>query len=832
MNVERLLQMHVAALATIGAVLLSMGQRDSLLPLLGIFAALTSVVFTDTLRWFSLHRMVANLTAVVALFVSLNGFFETDTRGQLAAIAKLLTYMQVALFYQRKTPRVYWQLSLLSLLQVVVAAALNTRFEFGVLLVLYAALAIATVALLFVHRELLSVAGTAPGTPRGLRRSHAAGRPESGSPSARWLLRTPLLTPPATTEPWSRQIVGWGFAKQVAGLAVTTLVFALVLFFAAPRLDSVSRRAWHVRAQHVVGFTSEVRLGSLDEVLQSDETVMRVSFRDAKTNKPYRVYGQPYLRGSVLTRYLNVEGESRWVQPGRVWPPQRLTADEGLASVLAATRQLTAGSRGGWRPMAPPPALPQVRQDIVLEPIEEAVLFGVYPVYRLPGTPAEIGFHPLTEQLFRTSIRDTEQRGEFRYSLLTTGFRGGLQVDATPYAPRTQSPADRFLLDRETAYFDAARFPRLREIAAQVVREQNLSPTDNVAVARALRNHFQAPGRYTYSLDFRQVPRHSQLDPIEDFVAGHRTGHCVYFASALAMMLRSQGIPSRLVIGFKCEGFNAVGGYYQVLQRHAHAWVEAYLTSEEVDTVVPPGSDTGPTGGWLRLDPTPGADQDTAQQLQKGLMGYVDDGLDYARTVWSDYILGLTAKRQRETIYSTVAEKTDPKTWSNWLAELNQRRRDFVEWWGAWWRRWWWLAVLVVLAVGGGFGARMPARRKEIGAVVTRVKRWAARWTGRQTVNGKERRPLPVPFFRRFELLLARHGGVRAAAQTPREWVVHFATSPVAAATTAVAPLLDTVVAAYYRVRFGQLPLEAQEAEALEAALNRLEDLLKTNPQG
>ncbi len=78
---------------------------------------------------------------------------------------------------------------------------------------------------------------------------------------------------------------------------------------------------------------------------------------------------------------------------------------------------------------------------------------------------------------------------------------------------------------------------------------------------------------FTYSL-IPSADRLDHLDPIEDFAANHRTGHCQYFASTLAMMLRSVGIPTRIVLGFRPAEFNDVGKYFVVRQRHAHAWVK------------------------------------------------------------------------------------------------------------------------------------------------------------------------------------------------------------------------------------------------------------------
>jgi len=81
MKLERIVQIHVAALAILGAVLLGMGQRSSLLPLLAVFAAITSVIFTDMLHWFHLNRFVANVAALLALFFSLNELFESHARS-------------------------------------------------------------------------------------------------------------------------------------------------------------------------------------------------------------------------------------------------------------------------------------------------------------------------------------------------------------------------------------------------------------------------------------------------------------------------------------------------------------------------------------------------------------------------------------------------------------------------------------------------------------------------------------------------------------------------------------------------------------------------------
>jgi protein-glutamine gamma-glutamyltransferase len=99
-----------------------------------------------------------------------------------------------------------------------------------------------------------------------------------------------------------------------------------------------------------------------------------------------------------------------------------------------------------------------------------------------------------------------------------------------------------------------------------------------------LSQYFRQAG-FRYSLENLPLSEH----PIDDFLLSHKYGHCEYFASALALMLRIAGIPSRVVGGYRGGTYNDMGRYYVVSQNEAHLWVEAYVVGT----------------GWLRLDPTP-----------------------------------------------------------------------------------------------------------------------------------------------------------------------------------------------------------------------------------
>ena len=218
------------------------------------------------------------------------------------AIANLLIYLQITLFYQRKNPRLYWQLAVLSLLQVVVSAALNVGVEFGLLLILYAAVAFSTLSFFFVHREVTRcVPGTTDGPARSKRRRDA----QTGEAKA-WLSlldRKPVIRPTTTAEELGQKVVGWELLWQTSGIGLTTLIFAFILFFCVPRSDNAAGRRMSNRTTHIVGFSSEVTLNELGRILESHEPVMRVSFRDPKTLESYQLFGDPYFYGSVLGEY-------------------------------------------------------------------------------------------------------------------------------------------------------------------------------------------------------------------------------------------------------------------------------------------------------------------------------------------------------------------------------------------------------------------------------------------------------------------------------------------------------------------------------------------------
>ncbi|GAA1284804.1 DUF3488 and transglutaminase-like domain-containing protein [Pseudonocardia aurantiaca] len=154
--------------------------------------------------------------------------------------------------------------------------------------------------------------------------------------------------------------------------------------------------------------------------------------------------------------------------------------------------------------------------------------------------------------------------------------------------------------------------PRVGEIAQQAVA----GATNNFDRAIALQDYFTAPGSpFTYSL---QTAPGAGDDALVEFLTVGRVGYCEQFASAMAVMLRTVGVPARVAVGFTA-GVDA-GAYRSISTSDAHAWVEAWF----------------PGIGWTAFDPTPLTDgrsidppyvQEARSQGPNGQAGPTEDAI-------------------------------------------------------------------------------------------------------------------------------------------------------------------------------------------------------------
>ncbi len=121
---------------------------------------------------------------------------------------------------------------------------------------------------------------------------------------------------------------------------------------------------------------------------------------------------------------------------------------------------------------------------------------------------------------------------------------------------------------------------RVRDLAETLTAEAE----DDYARAAAIRNYVI---RYSYNLNIDAPPE--DADGVDHFLFETREGYCDYYASAMAVLLRAAGVPSRYVLGYAPGRYDQARGSYNVLELHYHSWVEAYF----------------PGYGWIPFEPTP-----------------------------------------------------------------------------------------------------------------------------------------------------------------------------------------------------------------------------------
>ena len=299
-----------------------------------------------------------------------------------------------------------------------------------------------------------------------------------------------------------------------------TLVLAVPLFALLPRVTNpyfLGRGTGTGTVIEAMGFTDEVTLDTIGRIRESQEVFLRARFDGPPLD--------PELRFKAAT--FDLYDGRRWQRTPTL--PPRARAD-GEAIRLA-------------------PGRPDQAVDVYLQPLAERSLplpAGTVTV-QIPRRGVATGLGGTLE--LRSPLREV-----LEYSAGIA--RGG--------PPTTIPPGDG---PGEPTLDLAGVTPRMAALAAQAMGEGS-------AAERARRLEAYLSREYGYTLDF--VGR-GAADPIEEFLFTYRSGHCEYFASAMVLLLRSQGIPARFVAGSLGGEYNPLTGYYIVRQSNAHAWVEAYL---------------------------------------------------------------------------------------------------------------------------------------------------------------------------------------------------------------------------------------------------------------
>ena len=159
MNVEIRLNLHFVFLAIVGGILLSSGVGDPNLAVVATVASLFAFLLVDLLGVLTVASWIAYLLMALVTFVCVGGFLSDDGGDQLRSVAQLLVFVQAILHFQTKNQRVYEQLGIFALLEVIVAAVVNDALMFGVLFIPLGLVGLSTMLLYQVFKHQTAASG-------------------------------------------------------------------------------------------------------------------------------------------------------------------------------------------------------------------------------------------------------------------------------------------------------------------------------------------------------------------------------------------------------------------------------------------------------------------------------------------------------------------------------------------------------------------------------------------------------------------------------------------------------------------------------------------------
>lgn len=525
-----------------------------------------------------------------------------------------------------------------------------------------------------------------------------------------------------------------------AGLLLFICLLAGPLFFLMPRTGGAGFGGGQSNISTMTGFSDTVSLGSIGRIQQNDETVMRVRL-DPESAVPSSIY----WRGVAL----DIFDHKSWTRSRPLERERKERLERDLVQIDTTTdlNNLTV-------------------QTVYLEPLDTSVMFGLpRPVavqtslpYLLKDPYGGVWFPRTAERMNYRILSDTVLNSPEE-----------LSSDNGPYPPEfdnyLQIPSD---LD-----------PRVAQLA-----EEAASGRNRYEKSRNIENYLKT--NFGYTLEQKAAGP----QPLADFLFNVREGHCEYFATAMAIMLRTQGIATRIVNGFSRGDLNRATNTYIVKQRHAHSWVEVYFPRERA---------------WVTFDPTPpaGIPADSA-----GFGSSVTNLLETLEVYWVQYFVAFDSQEQR-TVFATARRLV-----SRSLRAVESAGTAAAGTVTAWWRQlrgeYGSIGTLKAAATGVGIliAASLAAMLFVLG--IKKLRRSSFRTLFVRAFTRKNSRSM-VEFYEQMTALLAQRGIVRHPHQTPAE----FAKESKLAEVSQITEL-------YHQVRFGERELSPRDREQVAVWLGEL----------
>lgn len=442
----------------------------------------------------------------------------------------------------------------------------------------------------------------------------------------------------------SRRVVGRTFLGVTCLLSIPIVIFTALLFILFPRVGLSLLLLNRTHTGRFVGFSGRVDLGEVG-VLRSDPTlVMRIEMPNQSEKPPERI--PLHLRGTALDAY-----------DGRTWTQSESwkRAAEMEAFIIPLDDR--------WPDSKLDPSM-----KIDLEPIDPPVLF-------MPPTATGLRFKTrttVTPDPQATAFKGPE--GEHRYQ--PTDERG---IKYEVFLSRKNAPTFKRLLNADRPRYlklPANTSERTYELAATWAKDAK-TPLEK---AQAIETHLRTDYKYDLA-----SPSGKDPNPLDHFLFESKRGHCEFYSTAMAIMLRTLDVPTRNVTGFVGGTYNRFGKFYAVRQGDAHSWVEAYIEGY----------------GWLTFDPTPPADAAPKSEIV-GVWAYLRDLIEATSQRWDRHVVSYDLSQQLSLFNSF--RKYRRGDGSSTSSPNTRNRRAFV---------------FIILGAGLIAGGIFYFRRKKLRAMAT-----------------------------------------------------------------------------------------------------------------
>ena len=383
--------------------------------------------------------------------------------------------------------------------------------------------------------------------------------------------------------------------RAVAASLAASFALAVPMFVLLPRLKSSYIQGLPGGDTADTGFSDTVDTNLYGRLRQSDKVFLRIAVEDGPMSD-----APPFLR-------IRLVAHTRFA--GGVWK-----RPDGRGRVFVM--------REGTRLRLTPPRseVPEPLHRLSLEIAPLGIRFLPYPVTAIWGAASPELLRRYGAVPF---VRDVDGNFHLTFEpppLLRVEVASGAGPAIDFAAPGDGDPSREAMGSETLLAFG-------REAAGGV--DPAASP---YLFASRIEEHLST--RFFYSLDSARWGPNA----VEEFLTRRKSGHCETFATAMALVLREHGIPSRLVTGFAGGERGPFGSYFLVRGRDAHAWVEAWC---------------GPGYGWVAFDPTPPSGRPGVTKV--GLLrsaGQIFEDLEF---LYGRYVLGF-AQADQATIARTVRE--------------------------------------------------------------------------------------------------------------------------------------------------------------------------------